>query len=264
MAAAESEDGAEVEGVAQGVGDHDGLGLAGGVGGFELLGADVSGDGVVVEEDGDGAGLDDGGDGGGETGGDGDDFVAGEDALVRRQLMGGEGGEGDEVGGGAGVDEEAVFHAEEGGEFLLEGFAFGAEGEPEVEGGADGGFDFGGVKYAAGIGDSLTGGPGRVGGVVTGALAGVEDRGVVAGNYPSPSLHNLTVFSRGEARKAAADKFGGGDGGGLIEPDHAGSAQGAVGEVLGFDENNVRGNKIGIHFGAHKSDDVVVGPVALA
>ncbi len=179
--AAKFEDGADVEGIAQGVGDHDGLGLAGDKGGLELLGADVARNGVVIEEDGDGAELDDGRDGGGETGGDGDDLIAGQDAFVRGELVRGERGEGDEVGRGAGVDEEAVFHAKEGGELLLEGFALGAEGEPEVEGGAHGGLDLVFVEHATGVGDGLARGPRSVRGVVAGTLALVHERGIFAG-----------------------------------------------------------------------------------
>lgn len=103
--AAKFQHGAEVKGVAQRMGDHHGLSLAGHVGGLELLGADIAGRRIVVDEDGDGAELNDRRDGGGETGGDGDDFVAVLDAFVRGELVGRQGREGDEVGGRTGVDE---------------------------------------------------------------------------------------------------------------------------------------------------------------
>ncbi len=132
MLLAELEDGGEFEGVAEGVRHHDGLGFPRGIGGIEEGAIGVAGEGFGVDENGDGTALDDGGDGGREAGGDGDDLVAGADALVIGKLVSGERGEGDEVGGRAGIDEEAVLHTYEGSEFLLHGFALGTQGEPEV------------------------------------------------------------------------------------------------------------------------------------
>ena len=86
--------GGEVEGIAQRMGHHHGLGLAGDVRGFELVGAAVERGRVVVDEHRHAALLEDRGDGGGETGGAGDDFVAGPQLAVA-QLGAGEGGEGD-------------------------------------------------------------------------------------------------------------------------------------------------------------------------
>ena len=95
---AELEDVGDREGIAQGVGDHDGLGFAGRIGGFQLLAADVSCGRVVIDKDGDGSGLDDRRNGGRKPCGDRDNFIAGLDAFVRRQLVGGECGEGNEIG----------------------------------------------------------------------------------------------------------------------------------------------------------------------
>ena len=97
--------------------------------------------------------------------------------------MGRERREGHQVGRGAGVDQEAVLHPEERGQFLFEGFALGSEREPEIQGRADGGFDLVLVKYAAGVGNGLAGRPRRVGGVIAGALALVHESGVIAGEF---------------------------------------------------------------------------------
>ena len=133
MLAAELEDGGDREGIAQGVGDHDGLGFAGRVCGLQLLGADVSCGGVVIDEDRDGSGLDDRRNGGRKPCGDRDHLIAGLDAFVRWQLVGGECGEGNKIGRGAGIDEQRVPHAEQRCEFFLEGLALRAEREPEIQ-----------------------------------------------------------------------------------------------------------------------------------
>lgn len=179
--AAKLQHGTEIEGIAEGVGDHHGLGLAGDVGGLELVGADVAGGGVVVDEDGNRAELDDGGDGRGKPGGHGDNFVAVPDAFVLRQLVRGEGGEGDEVGRRAGIDQQAVLHAKQAGEFLFEGLALGPEGQPKIQRGANGGLDLVLIEHSAGVGDGLAGLPGGVRGIVTRALSGMHERGVLAG-----------------------------------------------------------------------------------
>lgn len=74
MLVAQGLDFGEVEGVAQGVGQHDGLGL-GGDGGFDELGVDVVSLHIDVDEDRDGTELHDGVDGGGEACSHADDFV---------------------------------------------------------------------------------------------------------------------------------------------------------------------------------------------
>ena len=110
---AEGGDGFGVEGVAESVGDHDGAGLfAAGL--FEPGDVDLEGGEGDVDEDGDEAVLQDGVDGGREAGGYGDDFHAGFELAVE-ELGAGERGEGDEVGGGAGVDEGGGAEAEEAG-----------------------------------------------------------------------------------------------------------------------------------------------------
>ena len=115
------------------MGDHDGLGFSRRIRSLQLLDANVSCGRVVIDKYGDGSGLDDRRNGGRKPCSDGDHFIAGLDALLRRQFVGGECGEGDEIGGGAGVDEQRVAHAEECGEFLLEGLTLRTEREPEIQ-----------------------------------------------------------------------------------------------------------------------------------
>ena len=132
---AKLENGSDRKGIPQGMGDHDGLGFAWRIGGLQLLGADISCGRVVIDKDGDGSGLDDRRNRGWEACRDRNHFIAGLNALVRRQLVGGERGEGDEIGGGAGIDEQRVPDAEERGEFFLEGLALGPKCEPEIQSG---------------------------------------------------------------------------------------------------------------------------------
>ena len=107
------------------MGEHDGLRLAGDIGGLELLGADVTAGGVVIQKHRDGPELDDRGNGGGKTRRHRDDLVARLDTFVGGQLVRGQGGKGHQIGGGTGVDQQAVLYAEERGEFLLERLALG-------------------------------------------------------------------------------------------------------------------------------------------
>ena len=88
------------------MGDHDGLGFSRRVGSLQLFSANVSSGRVVIDKYGDGSRLDDRRNGGRKPCGDGDHFVAGLDAFVRRQLVGGESGESHEIGRGAGIDEQ--------------------------------------------------------------------------------------------------------------------------------------------------------------
>ena len=164
MLFAEFGNGGEIEGIAERVSHEDGFGFTGFIGFFELLDAGVESDGVVVDEDRDEAILKDRRNGGWKSGGDGDDFIAGHDAVFL-QARAGKGGSGEQVGRGAGVAENAGFDAEEFGEPFLELFAFFAEGEPEIERGADGGSDFLLRKNATGVGDY-----GRAGNECTGAI----------------------------------------------------------------------------------------------
>ena len=79
-----------------------------------------------------GAVLHDRVDGRGKPGRHGDDFVAGLDAPVL-ELGRGERGERDEVGRGAGVDQQHVLQAEEFGQARLELLGIAARRQPEVE-----------------------------------------------------------------------------------------------------------------------------------
>jgi len=141
----------QLEGHAHSVGHHHRLGLRtdGGLDG--LQGRDVGAE-LDIDEDGHGTVLDGGVDRGRKTGGDGDDFIARLDAAVAK-LGAGEGGEGDQVGRGAGVDGEDVFGAEKLGQAGLEFLGEATGGEPEVEGGIDQGGQFVGVVDPAGVMD---------------------------------------------------------------------------------------------------------------
>jgi len=205
---AEGEDGAEIKGIAQGVSHHHSLGLSGDEGGLKLFHAGVTGLGVVVDEDGHRALLENGRNRRREAGGDGDDLVAGLDALVVRQLMRGERGEGDEICGRARIYEQAVFHAKQGCEFLFEGFAFGPEGEPEIEGRANGSLNFVGRKDAACVGyHGLAGSERRPRGIVAGAIRGMDEGGILAGEtedfgFEVGCVHDFTgMKSRAETQR---------------------------------------------------------------
>ena len=115
------------------MGDHDGLGFSRRIRSLQLLDANVSCGRVVIDKYGDGSGLDDRRNGGRKPCGDGDHFITGQDTLLRRELVSGECGEGNEVGRGARINEQRVPHAKKRGEFLLEGLAFRPKCEPEIQ-----------------------------------------------------------------------------------------------------------------------------------
>jgi len=94
---AELGDGGEVERITECVRHEDGFGFAGLVGFFELLDAGVEGDRVVVDEDRDETILKNRRYGGWKSGGDGDDFITGHDAVFF-QARAGKGGGGEQVG----------------------------------------------------------------------------------------------------------------------------------------------------------------------
>ena len=125
----------DVEGVAEGVCDHDRLGL-GGEGFLQHGGIDVVlGDGDIHEH-GYCTILDARCDSGGESACDGDDLVAGEDPAVAQE-GGGEGDEREEVGGGSGVDVTAVSDPKIIADGLFELVGPVAGGEPELQGSVD-------------------------------------------------------------------------------------------------------------------------------
>ena len=76
--------------------------------GFELVGAAIQRGRIVVNEHRHEAVLQDRRDGGGKTGGAGDDFVAGLQLAVA-ELGAGQRGNGEQVGGGTGVAQQAGF-----------------------------------------------------------------------------------------------------------------------------------------------------------
>ena len=92
-------------------------------------------------------------DGGGKAGGDGDDFVAGLERAVA-ELRRSQGGEGHQVGGGAGVDQDSVADAEEAANSRFELRGEAAGGEPEIERGIDQIPHVRGVEDPAGNGNS--------------------------------------------------------------------------------------------------------------
>jgi hypothetical protein len=107
---------------------------------------------LAVDENGHEPVLNDGVDGGGEAGG-------GHNHLIPRpqrvaQLWRTEGGDGHQIGRGAGIDGNDLAHAQEVAQFFLEFLGVRAGRQPEVEGGADHVLYFGGVKDAAGVVDA--------------------------------------------------------------------------------------------------------------
>ena len=178
---AEDEDGGEIEGIAQGVGHHDGLGFARDKSLLKMGQVSIAREGIGVQKNRDGPVLDNGGNGSGKTSGDGDDFIARADTLVRGELVGGEGTEGNQIGGGTGIGEEGVFDAEEIGQFPLKRFSFGTQGEPKIQGGGDGGFHFVLGEDPPRVGDRLSGSESSMIRIIAGALTGVGETAVFAG-----------------------------------------------------------------------------------
>lgn len=130
--AAQRRDDLQVEGIAQGVGQHDRLG-AGRDGRLDQGRIDVVGGQGDIHEDRHGAGLEDGVHRGGEAGGHADDLVAGPDGAVA-QPGGGEGHEGHQVRRGPAVHREHMPDTQELGKTLLEPVVEAPRGQPAVEG----------------------------------------------------------------------------------------------------------------------------------
>ena len=141
MPAAKLHDSPEVERISQRMGHEDGPGLALNIRVLELLNLRVKRIGIVVDEHRHEAILDDGRNGRRETGRDGDDLVAGPEAAIT-QPRAGKGGDGEQVGGGAGVDQHAGFHAQPFGQLPLESFALFAQRQPEIERGGNRSLNF--------------------------------------------------------------------------------------------------------------------------
>ena len=191
MLTAEIKDGGDREGITQGVSYHDGLRFARRVCGLQLLCADVSSGRVVIDKHGNGSGLDNRRNGGRKPCGDGDHFVAGLDAFVRRQLVGGERGEGHEIGRGAGIDEQGVADAKKRGEFFLEGLALGAKREPEIQSGRDGSLHFVFVEDATGVRNSgFARNKSRTLRIVARSVGGMKCAGVGAGGFANSLFEN--------------------------------------------------------------------------
>ena len=148
-----------VERVAEGVGDHDGP-RAIRQGRFQPRRVHVVGRQVHVEEHGDAAVLKDRVDRGREARRHGDDLVARLEPLVA-EFRRSQSGQGDEVGAGAGVDEQRIAEAEHLGELRLELAGVAAGGEPEVERGVHEMLHVVGVEDLAADGHGVHAGPER-------------------------------------------------------------------------------------------------------
>jgi hypothetical protein len=125
----------QVEGVAQRVRQHDGLGL-GADGGLDLVGVNVVREAVHINKHWYCTELQDGVDGGGESRGHANDFIPLLDCAVA-QLGRCERVERHQVGRRAGVDGDQVLDAEEGCKLFLEFGVEAAGGEPAVQAGFD-------------------------------------------------------------------------------------------------------------------------------
>ena len=87
---AEGQGGRQIEGIAQGVGHHHGLGFAGAVGRFQLVAAGIARDRIGIDEHRHRTHLDDRRHGGGEARRHRDHLITGLDPAGLRQLGGGE------------------------------------------------------------------------------------------------------------------------------------------------------------------------------
>jgi hypothetical protein len=176
VAAAEVDDRAEVERVAQRVGDHDGA-RAVGDGRLHRLDVDVVGGQRDVHEHRHEAVLDDRVDGRGEAGGDGDDLVT-RLQLPVAQARRGQGAHGGQVGRRARVDHQRVAQPRGAGQLALEALVLGARGEPAVEARAH---EFDDLRRP----DQLAGDRHR-------RVGGIEDgRGMALGRVLGDELENL-------------------------------------------------------------------------
>ncbi len=137
----------EIEGIAEGVRNHDGARL-GSDGGFDLVGLNVVGGNIDIDEDGNESVLHRRIDGGRKTGGDGNDLIAGAQRLLLK-LGRGECGNGEQVGRRAGVGGHGPADIEKFGEFALEIGIEASGGQPEIERGIDRVADFLGAENLA-------------------------------------------------------------------------------------------------------------------
>ena len=146
---------------------------------LEKSSVDVSGDRIVVDEDGHCAVLDNWRDRGGKSGCAGNDFITVSNAIF--QFLAGQRTKRDQVGGRAGVGQNRSFDADKFCESLLELFAFFSECEPKVEHARNAGFDFVLRENTPGIGhDCFAGSELRF---VTGPLRAMHATGILAGQF---------------------------------------------------------------------------------
>ena len=123
----------DIEGVAEGVGDHHGFGFFR-IRGFQLSNVDIVLRNGNVDEHRNRAELDDWRDGCRESRGNGDDFVSAADSAFT-EFVCGECGEREQVCGGSGVADGAEFYSELLCKTFFEPCGPGPRGEPEVESG---------------------------------------------------------------------------------------------------------------------------------
>lgn len=176
-----------------------------------MLSTDVSCGGVVIDKDGDGSRLNDRRNGGRKPCGDCDNLVARLDAFMRRQLVSGECCEGDEIGRGAGINEQRVPNAQERCKFFLEGIALGPEREPEIQSGRDSGLHFILCKDATCVRNSgFAGNESGALRVVARAVGSVKCAGVGASGFADSLFENGS--HEGHVQLAAIPRHRGGIG----------------------------------------------------
>ena len=135
------------EGIAQGVGQHDGAG-ARADGGGDACRAGIVGGQFRVDENGNHAVLQNRIDGGGEARGGGDDFIAGfQGALAQQGRC--QRGKRQQVGRGSGIDGERTRYADACRDLLFELVVEAAGGEPAIKRGIDQGNVGLGIEYAS-------------------------------------------------------------------------------------------------------------------
>ena len=172
--AAEGQGDGQIKRIAQGMGHHHCLRFAWAIGQFQLVAAGIAGDRIGIDEHRHRTHLHDRRHGGGEPCSHRDHLIARLEAPRIGQLGGGEGRDCHQVGRRAGIHQQAVAYSHEGRQLLFHGGAFGAEGEPEIEGCGHRCLHLLFAEHPAGIRDGtalLPRSPGRIGGGAEGAMA---------------------------------------------------------------------------------------------
>ena len=203
---AEGQGGGQIEGIAQGVGHHHGLGFARAVGRLQLIAAGIAGDGIGIDENRHRSHLHDRRHRGGEARRHCDHLIAGLEAPGSRQLGRGERRDRYKVGAGARVHQQAVAHPQKCRKLLLEGVALLAKGEPKIKGARYRSFHLIFREHPAGIGDSFTFLPGGAIEVCGGAETGVNLAGVFAGEAQNLLAHGCCISHAEEGGERRAGR----------------------------------------------------------